>query len=165
MRLLFNGRASSKRTRHLDIKIFHTKDVIKRGDLSVEYCPTEEMWADVLTKPLQGKNYRVMRSKLMNCEEDYVDPIIKSVTFAEIAGVPVAKTPSNNTGVPMKIPVPVSNPVSRTPRHRKPNKQRSSTSGCRSVLGITKSVRANRARTDKRLGTQTRVSRTVSSGT
>ena len=36
-------------------------------------CPTEEMWADILMKPLQGKAFRVMRSKLMNCEEDYFE--------------------------------------------------------------------------------------------
>jgi hypothetical protein len=31
------------------------------------------MWADILTKPLQGKAFRLMRSKLMNCEEDYFE--------------------------------------------------------------------------------------------
>jgi hypothetical protein len=31
------------------------------------------MWADILTKHLQGKAFRVMRSKLMNCEEDYFE--------------------------------------------------------------------------------------------
>ena len=31
------------------------------------------MWLDVLTKPLQGKSYRIMRSNLMNMPELYVD--------------------------------------------------------------------------------------------
>jgi hypothetical protein len=31
------------------------------------------MWADLLTKPLQGKTLGVMRSKLMNCSEEYKD--------------------------------------------------------------------------------------------
>ncbi len=34
-------------------------------------CPIEEMWADVLTKPLQGKAFREMQAKLMNCNIDY----------------------------------------------------------------------------------------------
>ncbi len=34
-------------------------------------CPTEEMWADILMKPLQGVAYCKMRSKLMNCEVNY----------------------------------------------------------------------------------------------
>ncbi len=36
-------------------------------------CPTDGMWADILKKPLQGKAFRVMRSKLINCSEDYVE--------------------------------------------------------------------------------------------
>ena len=54
MRLVFNGTASStKRTRSLTIKYFHIKDRVDGVDLSVEYCPTEEMWTiDVLTKTL-----------------------------------------------------------------------------------------------------------------
>ena len=59
MRFMFNDQSSSKctSTRHLDIKIFKIKDVIDCGDLSVEYCPTEEMRADILTKPLHGKAF------------------------------------------------------------------------------------------------------------
>ena len=103
MRLIFNGRASStKRTRHLNVKLFHIKDVIARGDLSVEYCPTEEMWADVLTKPLQGRAYRVMRSKLMNCPVDYVDECNKKVWFADITGVGAATKNTKITGVQNK---------------------------------------------------------------
>jgi len=37
-------------------------------------CPTEEMWADVMTKPLQGTAFRVMRAELMNCDIIYEDP-------------------------------------------------------------------------------------------
>ncbi len=29
------------------------------------------MWADILTKPLQGTAFRQMRAKLMNCKENY----------------------------------------------------------------------------------------------
>ena len=37
-------------------------------------CPAEEMWADVMTKPLQGTAFRVMRAELMNCDVNYEDP-------------------------------------------------------------------------------------------
>ena len=36
-------------------------------------CPAEEMWADVLTKPLQGMAFRSMRAQLMNCAINYED--------------------------------------------------------------------------------------------
>ena len=31
------------------------------------------MWADVLTKPLQGTEFRKMRAQLMNCAMEYID--------------------------------------------------------------------------------------------
>jgi hypothetical protein len=66
-----NGRFSSgKKTKHMQAKFFFIKDRIDDGEMIVVNCPTEGMWADILTKPLQGKVFRVMRSKLMNCESD-----------------------------------------------------------------------------------------------
>ena len=38
------------------------KDRVDKGELSIEYCPTEWMLADYFTKTLQGKLFRVMRS-------------------------------------------------------------------------------------------------------
>ena len=49
----------------------------------VEYCPTGEMWTDVLTKPLQDAPFRKMRSILMNMTEHYVDPSEGSGTSAD----------------------------------------------------------------------------------
>ena len=36
-------------------------------------CPVGVMWADVLTKPLQGTTFRKMRSQLMICAKEYID--------------------------------------------------------------------------------------------
>ena len=36
-------------------------------------CPAGLMWADVLTKSLQGTEYRKMRAQLMNCAMEYKD--------------------------------------------------------------------------------------------
>ena len=50
-----NGRIlSSKRTKHIKAKFFLIKDYYKAGEIDVRYCPTDVMWADVLTKPLEG---------------------------------------------------------------------------------------------------------------
>lgn len=35
----------------MDIKYHFVRSVIKEGRISLEYCPTDEMVADVLTKP------------------------------------------------------------------------------------------------------------------
>ena len=66
--------SSSKRTKHIKAKYFFLKHYHHSGDLDLQYCPTEQMWADVLTKPLQGIKFRLMRSFLMNCPVDYSDP-------------------------------------------------------------------------------------------
>jgi hypothetical protein len=69
-----NGQFSSKKkTKHIREKFFFIKDRIDSGDIRVVHRPTEEMWADVLTKPMQGKAFIVMRSKLTNCSEEYND--------------------------------------------------------------------------------------------
>ena len=41
----------------------------------MRYCPTDIMWADVLTKPLQGQKFRDMRAFLQNCSRSYDDDI------------------------------------------------------------------------------------------
>ena len=59
--------SSSKRTKHIKVRYFFIKDVIERGEAELEHCPTKQMWVDVLTKPLQGHAFHLMRSKLMGC--------------------------------------------------------------------------------------------------
>ena len=66
--LIKNGRFSSgKKTKHIKAKFFFIKDRVDSGEIRVIDCPAEEMWADVLTKPLQGMAFRSMRAQLMNC--------------------------------------------------------------------------------------------------
>jgi hypothetical protein len=63
-----NGRvSSSKRTKHIKAKYFLIKDYYDGGEIDLKYCPTNEMWADILTKPLQGQLFKQMRAFLQNC--------------------------------------------------------------------------------------------------
>ena len=56
-----NGKASSgKRTKHIDARYYFITDRIEREDLTVEWCPTEDMVADFWTKPLKGATFRRM---------------------------------------------------------------------------------------------------------
>ncbi len=58
-----NGRiSSSKRTKHIKAKYFLIKDYYDAGEIDVKFCPTDEMWADILTKPLQGQKFRALVS-------------------------------------------------------------------------------------------------------
>ena len=66
--------SSSKRTIHIKAKYFFIKHYHHAGEIDLQYCPTKQMWADVLTKPLQGIKFHLMHSFLMNCPIDYSDP-------------------------------------------------------------------------------------------
>ena len=64
-----NGKLSSgKRTRHFDIRLFYINDLIGRGECIVKYCPTEEMLADYMSKPLTGKAYKKNRKEILNLQ-------------------------------------------------------------------------------------------------
>jgi len=58
--------SSSKRTRHLNIRYFFVTDRIRAKQLTIEYCPTGDMWADVHTKPLQGAAFAKFRKLILN---------------------------------------------------------------------------------------------------
>lgn len=66
MALVERGKGTSDRTKHINIRYFFVKDRVESGDISIEYLPTEEMVADILTKPLQGEAFRSMRRQLLN---------------------------------------------------------------------------------------------------
>ena len=60
-----NGRSTSDRTRHINIRYFFIKQYLDNGTMTVEHCPATEMIADILTKPLQGYDLTKMRDLLL----------------------------------------------------------------------------------------------------
>ncbi len=61
----------SKHTKHINYCYFFIPDKIADGNFEVLYCPTEIMWANVLTEPKQGGSFRLDRSHLMNIPINY----------------------------------------------------------------------------------------------
>ena len=75
IRLEKNGRQScGEKSRHINIRYFFIKDVIKREHINIEYCPTEEMIADFYTKPLQGAQFRRLRNFIMGVTDSVSTP-------------------------------------------------------------------------------------------
>ena len=72
-KLAKNGKQSSgKMTKHIKIRYFFLTNKIKKGDVKIIHCPTEEMIADYITRPLQGKMFRYFRDLIMGISmEDY----------------------------------------------------------------------------------------------
>jgi hypothetical protein len=65
-----NGKASSsKRTKHMNIRYFFVIDRIANNELSVEWCPTGQMIADYMTKPLQGTLFKQFRDHIMGVDQ------------------------------------------------------------------------------------------------
>ena len=62
-----NGKASSgKRTRHFNIRYFFLTDQVANNNVTIQFCPTDEMTADFMTKPLQGQKFAKFRKLIMN---------------------------------------------------------------------------------------------------
>jgi hypothetical protein len=65
-----NGKfSSSKRTKHIHVRYYFITDRIKKGDVSLDWCPTEDMTSDFWTKPNQGAVFTRFRDQLMGVVE------------------------------------------------------------------------------------------------
>ena len=62
------GRSTNERTRHIHVRYYFIKDRVLKREIKLDYLPTGEMVADILTKPLQGSLFRTMRAKLLNLD-------------------------------------------------------------------------------------------------
>ena len=61
-----NGRKSAgSRSRALNVRYFFLTDQVEKGNLSIEYCPTDDMWGDFMTKPLQSEKFEKFRGLIM----------------------------------------------------------------------------------------------------
>ena len=61
-----NGkRSSGKRSRALNIRYFFITDQVEKGNVKIEFCPTEEMVADYHTKALQGSKFEAFRAMIL----------------------------------------------------------------------------------------------------
>jgi hypothetical protein len=65
--MINKGKPCSKNTRHIKIRYFFIKDYIDKNEIVVKYLNTDDMLADILTKPLVGIKFKKFCSELMNC--------------------------------------------------------------------------------------------------
>lgn len=67
IKLEINGQKSvGQRSRHINIRYFFITDQVEKGIVKIEYCPTDDMESDFMTKPLQGSKNIKHRTSLMN---------------------------------------------------------------------------------------------------
>jgi len=54
------------RTKHIDVRYHYIRELVVGGMTTVDYCPTGEMVADILTKPLQLQGFKHCVQGLLN---------------------------------------------------------------------------------------------------
>ncbi len=59
------GYSTSKKTRHIAARFFFVHDRIRKGEVSLVHTRTENMIADILTKPVGGAQYERLRDALL----------------------------------------------------------------------------------------------------
>ena len=62
--LMKTGRSNKHRTKHLNIRYFFAKDRADVGEIRLEYMPTADMLADMLTKPVAGETFKQLVKQL-----------------------------------------------------------------------------------------------------
>ena len=53
------------RTKHIDTRIHFIRDTVNANKIRLQYLPTNEMLADILTKPIAGSQFKKLRERLM----------------------------------------------------------------------------------------------------
>jgi hypothetical protein len=54
------------RTKHIDVRYHYIRELVVGGKTTVDYCPTADMTADILTKPLSLQGFQRCRQKLLS---------------------------------------------------------------------------------------------------
>ncbi|KAF1318440.1 Gag-pol polyprotein, partial [Globisporangium splendens] len=78
-----------KRTKHIDIRYHFVREKVEDDQVVLEYCPTEDMLADMMTKAIGTNQFGALRSKLgiqvavkSSGSVDNVDNVVESATRA-----------------------------------------------------------------------------------
>jgi hypothetical protein len=61
---LARGNQISRRSKHIDVRFHFVRDQYEAGVIALEHCPSQEMPADLLTKPLGATAFARLRDRL-----------------------------------------------------------------------------------------------------
>ena len=65
IKFIDNRQANKELTTRISIGYFWAHDLIRRNIIKITYCPTGDLIADFLTKPLQGSLFTHLKQMLM----------------------------------------------------------------------------------------------------
>ncbi|GLI61382.1 hypothetical protein VaNZ11_003750 [Volvox africanus] len=61
---LITNPISTERSKHIDVIHHFVRERAERGEVKLDYCPTESMVADMMTKPLGDKKFAEFRTAM-----------------------------------------------------------------------------------------------------
>lgn len=64
MALAEHGRSAAERTRHINTRYIWVKERVDSGEVVIKHMGTKDMYANLLTKPLQGAQFIAERKAL-----------------------------------------------------------------------------------------------------
>ena len=79
MAIMARGGPTSERSRHINIRYFWLCERIKLGEVVLVHKATTLMYANVLTKPLQGKQFEVDVAYSIWCKNKRIEFLFKHV--------------------------------------------------------------------------------------
>lgn len=62
------------RTKHMELDLFFVREKVMEKSLQVIHVPTDDQYADILTKSLSPSNFTVFRDKLRVVDRTLVNP-------------------------------------------------------------------------------------------
>ena len=65
-----NNPITSKRARHIKVKYHYIRQLIEDKELIVKYMPTDDMLADIFTKPLDKDKHNKFTRLIMNIKDE-----------------------------------------------------------------------------------------------
>jgi hypothetical protein len=60
------GSGNPSNSKHINIRYFYIKELIDANFITLHYCPTAEMKADLMTKPITGNQFKNLRGMILN---------------------------------------------------------------------------------------------------
>ena len=81
-----------QRSRHINIRYFFVTDQIEKGNVEIEYCPTDKMVGDYLSKPLQGSKFREFQTSILDLNSEDPKPQSSPSTKNSVLKLNLVKT-------------------------------------------------------------------------
>ena len=70
---LANNPENHQRTKHIDIQYHYVRELVESGAITIEYCPTKLMLADILTKPLSKAVFLGILRRILRQQDEKDD--------------------------------------------------------------------------------------------